>query len=320
MQRNFSIDIVKTLAALLVICIHTGYPSVVGDYVVAFCRIAVPLFLLISGYYYQNIMDKKKITAYYKKILGLTFFSSIFYFIVFDKKLDYLITFRWDKMLIFNFPIAGDHLWYLFSLINVLVILSICYKIRDKLFYLIPFLLMGNYILSFSPKFWLYRNFLFTSLPYFLLGMYIYKYNKSILALFKKETLVYIFVIGLILQCLEVFLYKYWGFIYVRDHYLMTSLLSIVIFSYALVVKTQKENVLTIIGKKYSAYIYILHIFILSYYHQIMDFWDNNDNYISYIKPFIIFILTLLVSFMILKIYNLMKRCYTSIKKLYVSA
>lgn len=199
MQRNFSIDIVKTLAALLVICIHTGYPFVVGDYWVAFYRVAVPLFLLVSGYYYQNVIDKKKITAYYKKILGLTFFSSIFYFIVSDKKLDYLITFRWDKMLIFNFPIAGDHLWYLFSLINVLVILSICCKIRDKLFYLIPFLLIGNYILSFFPKFWLYRNFLFTSLPYFLLGMYIYNYNKSIFALFKKKTLVYIFVIGLIL-------------------------------------------------------------------------------------------------------------------------
>lgn len=85
MQRNFSIDIVKTLAALLVICIHTGYPFVVGDYLVAFCRVAVPLFLLVSGYYYQDVIDKKKITAYYKKILGLTFFSSIFYFIVSDK-------------------------------------------------------------------------------------------------------------------------------------------------------------------------------------------------------------------------------------------
>ena len=45
MQRNFSIDVVKSVATLLVICIHTGYPSVVGDYVVAFCRVAVPLFL-----------------------------------------------------------------------------------------------------------------------------------------------------------------------------------------------------------------------------------------------------------------------------------
>lgn len=320
MQRNFSIDIVKTFAALLVICIHTGYPSVEGDYVVAFCRVAVPLFLLVSGYYYQNIIAKKKITVYYKKVLGLTFFSSIFYFIVSDKKLDYLITFRWDKMLIFNFPIAGDHLWYLFSLINVLVILSICYKIRDRLFYLIPFLFIGNYILSFFPKFWLYRNFLFTSLPYFLLGMYIYKHNKSIFVLCKKKTLVYFFVIGLILQCLEVFLYKYWGLIYVRDHYLMTSLLSVVIFSYALVVKTQKENILSVIGKKYSAYIYILHIFILSCYHQFMNFWGNNGNYISYVKPLIIFISTLLVSFMISQTYNLSKRCYTSIKKLYVSA
>lgn len=80
MQHNFSIDIVKTFAALLVICIHTGYPSVVGDYVVAFCRVAVPLFLLVSGYYYQNIIDKKKIATYCKKILRITFFSSIFLF------------------------------------------------------------------------------------------------------------------------------------------------------------------------------------------------------------------------------------------------
>lgn len=52
MQRNISIDIVKTIATLLVICIHTGYPSAIGDYVVAFCRVSVPLFLIISGYYY----------------------------------------------------------------------------------------------------------------------------------------------------------------------------------------------------------------------------------------------------------------------------
>lgn len=67
MQRNLSIDIVKAVAALLVICIHTGYPSVVGDYVVAICRAAVPIFLLISGYYYQVIIDRNKTLSYYKK-------------------------------------------------------------------------------------------------------------------------------------------------------------------------------------------------------------------------------------------------------------
>mgnify|MGYP002566027131 FL=1 len=320
MQRNFSIDILKSIAALLVICIHTGYPSVFKDYIIAFCRIAVPLFLLISGYYYQLVIDRKKVLSYYKKILALTFFSSVFYFVADGVELGYLRTFRWDKMLMFSFPVAGDHLWYLFSLINVLVILALCYRIKNKLYYLTPFLLLGNYALSFFPKFWFYRNFLFTSLPYFLLGMYIYKYNESIFALVKKKTLVYIFIIGLILQCFEVFLYKYWGLIYVRDHYLMTFLLSIMLFSYALVVKIQKENVLSVIGKKYSAYIYIFHIFILSHYTFIMGFFGINCNYFSYIKPLIAFVFTLFMSFIVLKLYNLLKRCYVNIKNLYVSA
>ena len=265
-------------------------------------------------------MLTKKVLSYYKKILALTFFSSVFYFVADGVELGYLRTFRWDKMLMFSFPVAGDHLWYLFSLINVLVILALCYRIKNKLYYLTPFLLLGNYALSFFPKFWFYRNFLFTSLPYFLLGMYIYKYNESIFALVKKKTLVYIFIIGLILQCFEVFLYKYWGLIYVRDHYLMTFLLSIMLFSYALVVKIQKENVLSVIGKKYSAYIYIFHIFILSHYTFIMGFFGINCNYFSYIKPLIAFVFTLFMSFIVLKLYNLLKRCYVNIKNLYVSA
>lgn len=125
MQRNFSIDIVKAIAALLVICIHTGYPSVIGDYVVSLCRTAVPIFLLISGYYYQVIIDQNKTLSYYKKILLLTFFSSTFYFIVNGIELSYLKVFRWDKMLMFSFPVTGDHLWYLYSLINVLIVLAL---------------------------------------------------------------------------------------------------------------------------------------------------------------------------------------------------
>lgn len=52
MQRNSFIDIFYAITALLVICIHTGYPSLIGDYVVALCHAAVPLFLLILGFYY----------------------------------------------------------------------------------------------------------------------------------------------------------------------------------------------------------------------------------------------------------------------------
>lgn len=319
MQRNFSIDIVKTIATLLVICIHTGYPSVVGDYVVAFCRVSVPLFLLISGYYYQVIIERKRVLSYCKKILVLTFLSSVFYFIVNGVDLSYLKVFRWDKMLMFSFPVTGDHLWYLYSLINVLVILAFCHKIRYKLFYLIPLLLFGNYILSFFPKFWLYRNFLFTSLPYFLLGMYIYKNQDAIITLFKNKKRCIIFiVIGIILQCIEVYLYKYLNLLYVRDHYLMTSILVIMIFGYALSVKFQSENILSVIGKKYSAYIYILHIFVLSHYADIMEMCNLECNSFLYIKPLIIFLLTLLMSFIILESFKVLKNFGVYISKSFV--
>lgn len=274
MQRNFSIDVVKAVAALLVICIHTGFPSVVGDYIVALCRAAVPIFLLISGFYYQIIIDRNKTLSYYKKILLLTFFSSVFYFIANGIEISYLKVFRWDKMLMFSFPVTGDHLWYLYSLINVLILLAFCNKIKDRLFFLIPSLLLGNYILSFFPKFWLYRNFLFTSLPYFLLGMYFYKKRDLVATLFRSKNHCILFIIwGILLQCIEIYLYKCYNLIYVRDHYLMTPLLVVMIFSYALSVNLQKENIISVIGNRYSAYIYILHIFVLSHYGSLISFF-----------------------------------------------
>lgn len=316
MQRNYSIDVVKTVAALLVICIHTGYPSVVGDYIVALCRAAVPVFLLISGFYYQVIIDRNKTLSYYEKILLLTFFSSVFYFIANGIELSYLKVFRWDKMLMFSFPVTGDHLWYLYSLINVLIVLAFCNKIKDKLFFLIPLLLLGNYILSYSPKFWLYRNFLFTSLPYFLLGMYFYKNRDSVTTLFRNKNLCILFIIFcILLQCVEVYLYKCFDLIYVRDHYLMTPLLVVMIFSYALSVNLQKENIISVIGQRYSAYIYILHIFVLSYYGSIMRLFNIEYTCLSYIKPLIAFLLTLFMAVIILESYNLLKKCLVSIRK-----
>lgn len=316
MQRNFSIDIVKAIAALLVICIHTGYPSVIGDYVVSLCRTAVPIFLLISGYYYQVIIDQNKTLSYYKKILLLTFFSSTFYFIVNGIELSYLKVFRWDKMLMFSFPVTGDHLWYLYSLINVLIVLAFCNKIKERLFFLIPLLLLGNYILSFFPKFWLYRNFLFTSLPYFLLGMYFYKNRDLVATLFRNKNHCILFIIlGILLQCVEVYLYKHFDLIHVQDHYLMTPLLVVMIFSYTLSVNFQKENIVSVIGKRYSAYIYILHVFVLSRYGSMMSLFNIEYSCLSYIKPLIGFLLTLFMSIIILKSYKLLRRCCVIIRK-----
>ena len=65
-SRLPNLDVLKAIAALLVVFIHTGYDT----YVVAICRIAVPIFLLISGYFYPT--GRHKIKHTFKKVVILT--------------------------------------------------------------------------------------------------------------------------------------------------------------------------------------------------------------------------------------------------------
>lgn len=45
---------------------------------IALCCIAVPMFLLISGYYYPELKAKGKEKLYLKKIVRLSLFSTVF--------------------------------------------------------------------------------------------------------------------------------------------------------------------------------------------------------------------------------------------------
>ena len=49
-KRNNGIDILRLLCAFLVVCIHARFPGVIGEYIKAIARIAVPFFFICSGY------------------------------------------------------------------------------------------------------------------------------------------------------------------------------------------------------------------------------------------------------------------------------
>lgn len=146
--------------------------------------------------------------------------------------------------------------------------------------------------------------------------MYFYKNCDLVTTLFRNKNHCILFIVlGILLQCVEVYLYKYFDLIYVRDHYLMTPLLVVMIFSYVLSVNLQNENIVSVIGKRYSAYIYILHFFVLSRYDNMMRHFNIEYSCLSYIKPFIIFLLTLFMSVAILESYNILKKCCVIIRK-----
>lgn len=311
-MRNDTLDIVKTLSALMVVCIHTGYPGELGVYIVAICRIAVPLFLLISGYYYPILVERGGLKRYIKKIIYLTLVASLFYIVVEQPPLYEILTFhRFEKLFIMSLPLAGDHLWYLYSLINVVCVVGVVnyMRIGNKLFYLIPLLLMTNYILSFYPAFWRYRNFLFTSLPYFLIGCLFQRYKHHLLPKFRMKGgfIGAVLIIEVMLLYMEISLYKYFNLLVVRDHYFMTPILAVTILGYSLSVISDKQTFMGYWGRKYSSYIYIFHLYVMNQFFILLSMCHFDKRLISYFCPFIVFVVTLTGIVIIKRIYDTIK-------------
>ena len=64
-ERNYSIDILKFICAILVVFLHTD--CVYHDYILPLTRCAVPCFFMISGYFSVG-KDSKKIKLTIKKL------------------------------------------------------------------------------------------------------------------------------------------------------------------------------------------------------------------------------------------------------------
>ena len=197
-KRYTGPDFLKFVCAFLVVGIHTC--SILGASKAGYMlflpitRVAVPLFFMISGFFYAGLTERQKLRQL-KKLLFLTLFS-LCLFLCFEllrtaakgeAAAAYFEKFctgaYWLNFLLFNDPDISMHLWYLCAMFYVLLILYFAGKYMDigRLYVLIPVLLLGNFVLGTyaSAVFCWYlhihfsRNFLFCALPFFLLGHYV---------------------------------------------------------------------------------------------------------------------------------------------------
>jgi len=60
-SRNFSIDLLKTISILFVVITHFAYPSDFRQKLLFpfYIDMAVPIFMIISGYNYYNSCESK---------------------------------------------------------------------------------------------------------------------------------------------------------------------------------------------------------------------------------------------------------------------
>ena len=167
-RRKIGLDILKIISAFLVICIHAPFEGEVGKYFIVISRCAVPIFFMITGFFYNNQMSDAKVNKQILKILKLCIISNIFYFIFklflcsIDNS-DYSTLFKSTinknvliNLFIFNeSPIYG-HLWYMNSLLYVLIIMKFInkYKLMKYTYFVTPILLvMSLFQLIFNDAF-----------------------------------------------------------------------------------------------------------------------------------------------------------------------
>ena len=83
-----------------------------------------------------------------------------------------------------------------------------------------------------------------------------------------------------------------------RDHYISTTLLSVSIFLLALKHRSEKENFLSVVGRRDSAYIYILHPVLMTFWYGVSTKICIHNSFIMYgyrcLLPLFVFVSTLL--------------------------
>lgn len=315
--RSTSIDILKAVCAFLIVCIHVPFPGTVGVYFTTLTRAAVPIFFMITGYFYSDTTAHNNKKQQMCKMFRLTLESNLLFLfcklmlkILEDGNItSYISGFFTPKIILKAIflnesPFAG-HLWYLNAILYTLIIVYWVDKFtcRKVLYFLAPFLLACDLVFGkYSLLIWhrefpytLVRNYLFVGIPYFCIGAiireneYAKKWNKKAL-----QVLILVFAIT---SFLERFVLVYTGLNATRDHYISTTFLAICLFTYALKSNWCNET-LAVIGRKYSSWIYIVHPIFITTFAMITGKLGVNSIY-SYIAPIIIYCTTLVFLFVV---------------------
>ena len=316
----------KAICAFLIVCIHVPFPGRVGAYFTVLTRVAVPIFFMITGYFYSDTVARHKEKRQIKKILYLVVETNVLFFIrnialnvLRRENIVAYIRSIFTGMNLLKFfllnesPLAG-HLWYLGAILYVLIIVFLTDKFncRKILYYLTPVLLIadlvfGKYsLLIFHREFpcILVRNFLCVGIPYFCIGTLIR--DKRCSEKWNKKVLQVLIVIFAITSLAERFILVSAGLNATRDHYISTTFLAIYLFVYTLKSDWHNKGV-AVIGRKYSTWLYIIHPIFITVFAMITGKLGIKSIY-RCIAPIMVYCATLIFLIILQKVKTELRR------------
>ncbi len=311
MTRNIALDILRVLMAFMVIGIHTHFLhdiSVPGEYLTVngLFRIAVPVFLMINGFYFYPVVENAKHRTWLKRIVLLYIVWMLFYAYAWIDVPD--LSFTSMMKLVHRMIFGYLHLWYIAGLIGAAVLFlylrrfssfwiwfSIVLTFSAGVFieYAHNYAFFHNSLFSRLATYdWIHRNFLFLSYPFFALGYMIHKHM-----LHRKITLdmaMAMSVIGLIALLTESYLN------YLKQE--CDNLIAVIFLTPALFILFLKVDIRGSSKQLalYASAIFFIHIFFVNIFVQYTDLHET-------VMTFAVFFSSLVSAFFILKLHKKVK-------------
>ncbi|WP_447770473.1 acyltransferase family protein [Sphingobacterium faecium] len=269
-MRNLSIDWLKFFLAICVIFLHldifrTRIPELGFILCNGLFRTAVPIFLIITGYYFVNVNNIQKLKTWIARIGVLYLIWMLIYSPIWLKS---------SSNILFTVMTGYHHLWYLVSSIFAGIILFVCRNLSfPKLFISAVSLFIIGSTIQFIGKLHIlnhnvdlifnelssYRNFLFLCFPFLTIGFLINKFNVE--KYFKPQF--YLIILSILLLIFESYLY----FKYVDPNEGFDFLFSLIatcplVFLYVKNLKIQgsSKNIATIATGIYLVHPYIIEL------------------------------------------------------------
>lgn len=297
-SRQSSLDVLKCVAAFFVVWIHFGAP--VPNTLV---RTAVPIFFMISGYYYPSLIEHDRFWKHFQKLVKITLFTFVLYaagaLVEGEDWTANVLSARWIAGCILSgndifYPYSG-HLWFFYAMLFDLIVFKLAdhYGATRYLKYASPWLLTIFLWSIYAGCPFHFRNGLFFGLPCMMIGRCIREGDDRHIAFLAHKHWGWAYALlsfALICADYAVFLDTLGT---ERDMYLFTLPLAIAIFYKALQHPTFGEGSLVArIGQKDSSNIFIVHLMVG---YCLSDVFPQNSLK-PYLLPFLIFALSLLLS------------------------
>ena len=345
--RNATIDTLRIILAAFVVYIHLnahlynragldGLSLVFDDIIMVLARIAVPIFLAISGYclYRNNLTaERKSIKRSLRHLVLLTVSCIVIYtvtniFLVGPQMAATRFTSnQFFQFFLFNQTggiLGAGAPWFLLTLITCyLVYYFYPYFTKNQKYLMAISALLylwaicispvyGNIILDKEPAV-LFRNYLGLGLPFFSLGYFYHKYQRRIRAAISNQTVKFA-ILGFALYAIEQVVYLSSGH---RRYPMEISIMMPLVVVGVLMLATQHPRLLAKTkfpawSAKYSLYLYIGHTAVINILSKYL--FDNEPpKSLRYYKVLLLYIATIAITLTLAFIYLQIKKLATSL-------